>query len=94
MVFWGNSDFFLLRFLKIIEAAPGFQLFATQTLFGSTLSTREQAGMRVLLSVLFEETCFCLAELGELCSDPKTLSVAQIELQAVDEADYLEAYRQ
>lgn len=29
---------------EVIEASPGFQLFATQTLFGSTLSSREQAG--------------------------------------------------
>lgn len=29
---------------EVIEAAPGFQLFATQTLFGSTLSSRDQSG--------------------------------------------------
>lgn len=33
----------------VIEAANGFQLFATQTLFGTSLTSRDQAGVFSLL---------------------------------------------
>ncbi len=38
---------------EVIEAAPGFQLFATQTLFGSHMSSREQAGIFLILYCIY-----------------------------------------